>query len=186
MSTNVLLDSVAGVFGGVAGIVVGQPLDTLKARLQTDSQHRYRSTLHCATTTLRSEGPLALFRGVTPPSLSVALVNSILFGTYSLVSNVLRRDDAPLSIAGVTLAGSVGGAAECVVVSPLEYAKLRAQLDRRSSGPYRFLVETWRANGLRGIYRGLAIFALRDIPSFGGIILILFVCLCLKTNIDCI
>mmetsp|Transcript_941 Transcript_941/g.1539 ORF Transcript_941/g.1539 Transcript_941/m.1539 type:complete len:283 (-) Transcript_941:61-909(-) len=175
-TNNSFVDSFAGIIGGVVGIIVGQPFDTIKARLQVDVLKQYKSSFECATKTISQEGAFSLFKGVTPPCISVAIVNGVCFGTYSVVCNVLQKpDESQLSIAEVTLAGSIGGAVECLIVSPLEYAKLKIQLSHEplrvtrqpSIGPFRFLQQRWRERGVRGVYRGLAMFAARDVPTFG-------------------
>jgi solute carrier family 25 carnitine/acylcarnitine transporter 20/29 len=53
-------DFVAGLCGGVAGLVVGHPFDTIKARLQTQgvggSPIRYHGAIHCFTDIVKTEG----------------------------------------------------------------------------------------------------------------------------------
>uniref|UniRef100_A0A915L4U1 Uncharacterized protein n=1 Tax=Romanomermis culicivorax TaxID=13658 RepID=A0A915L4U1_ROMCU len=58
------LDFAAGLVGGAAGVLVGHPFDTVKARLQT--QHLggiYKGTLHCFTEIARKESFLGLYKG---------------------------------------------------------------------------------------------------------------------------
>lgn len=111
--------------------------------------------------------PLSLFKGVIPPAISVAAVNTILFGTYSLVSQLLgRSSDEELAIGEVALAGAVGGAAQLVVVTPLELVKIRAQLSKRPAKPLQTLAQIVRTQGLAAAYRGNVALGLRDVPTY--------------------
>lgn len=53
-SVKVLKDLTAGTIGGCAGIVVGQPFDTIKVRLQ--ASQRYSGPVDCLRRTVSSEG----------------------------------------------------------------------------------------------------------------------------------
>ena len=60
----------AGWAGGMAQVLVGQPFDTIKVRLQTASS-LYTSPLDCLLKSIRREGPQALYK-VSPPRYLVA------------------------------------------------------------------------------------------------------------------
>jgi hypothetical protein len=78
---------------------------------------------------VNTEGVLSLWRGLSPPVISVLIQNSIVFGTYSLTCAVLRKKhDEKLSIAEVAFAGGFGGFVQSFVISPLELAKIRVQV----------------------------------------------------------
>lgn len=51
------LDFLAGCAGGVAGVLVGHPFDTVKVRLQVQNVEKpqYRGTLHCFQTIIKQE-----------------------------------------------------------------------------------------------------------------------------------
>ena len=54
----------------------------MKTRLQTTSTARFRSAWHCLTHTVRNEGLLALWKGITPQILISLPSSTLLFGTY--------------------------------------------------------------------------------------------------------
>jgi solute carrier family 25 (mitochondrial carnitine/acylcarnitine transporter), member 20/29 len=56
----------AGGCAGVANWIVALPIDTLKSRLQTAPNGTYNGLLDVFQTLVRSEGPTALFRGLSP------------------------------------------------------------------------------------------------------------------------
>jgi hypothetical protein len=49
---------VGGTVGGIAGVLVGHPFDTIKVRLQAQSSHHpeYRGVRHCFAHIARTEG----------------------------------------------------------------------------------------------------------------------------------
>lgn len=61
---------VAGGFGGIAGIVSGFPLDTLRIRQQ---QSNAGSAFSILRNVMATEGPAALYRGMGAPLASVTL-----------------------------------------------------------------------------------------------------------------
>lgn len=60
---------VAGGFGGIAGIISGYPLDTLRIRQQQNSNSG--SALSILRRIIAAEGPGALYRGMAAPLASV-------------------------------------------------------------------------------------------------------------------
>lgn len=49
-------------FGGMSQVIVGQPLDTIKVRLQLD-QGRFKGAWDCTVQTVQKEGFFALYKG---------------------------------------------------------------------------------------------------------------------------
>ncbi|XP_052441533.1 solute carrier family 25 member 47-A isoform X1 [Carassius gibelio] len=82
--TAVLL---SGGLAGTAGWSVGTPMDVIKARLQMDGAggaRRYRGLLHCASETLRSEGPGIFSRSLGINCLRAFPVNMVVFAVYEV------------------------------------------------------------------------------------------------------
>lgn len=59
---------VAGGFGGIAGVVAGYPLDTLRVRQQSSTGG---SAVQILRRLVTAEGPFSLYRGMTAPLASV-------------------------------------------------------------------------------------------------------------------
>lgn len=101
----------------------------------------------------------------------VALVNAIIFGVYG---NIQRNSSHPESIKSHFLAGSAAGLAQSVVCSPMELIKTRLQLqsqntkNKQFSGALHCLRHIFKTEGFRGVYRGMGITALRDLPGFSS------------------
>ncbi|XP_068161559.1 solute carrier family 25 member 45 isoform X1 [Antennarius striatus] len=75
------LEFLAGSISGALGVVVGYPADTVKVRLQAQSE--YKGIFHCIAKTYTHEGLHGFFKGMAFPLLSTGIINSIVFGAYS-------------------------------------------------------------------------------------------------------
>ncbi|XP_049411798.1 mitochondrial arginine transporter BAC2 [Solanum stenotomum] len=169
---------VAGGFGGIAGIVSGYPLDTIRVRQQSCTPGSAFNILrHVAAT----EGPLALYRGMAAPLASVTFQNAMVFQIYAMLSRAFDRNvpaSDPPSYKGVALGGFGTGALQSLMLTPVELVKIRLQLQQRNildnknqmtscKGPTDVARNIFRQEGWRGIYRGLTITVLRDAPAHG-------------------
>lgn len=97
----------------------------------------------------------------------------MVFQTYALLSRAFDSCASPKdppSYKGVALGGVGTGALQSLLLSPVELVKIRLQIHNRESGqkgPLSVAKNIWRKEGLRGIYRGLGITVMRDVPSHG-------------------
>lgn len=126
-------DVLSGTIGGIAQVIVGQPLDILKVRLQTSPPGTYTGMLDCATRIVRNEGPLAFYKGTLTPLLGVGACVSIQFGVVEALkrqfstSNLRSNRSADLSYGQFYLAGGIAGLANSVVAGPVEHIRIRLQ-----------------------------------------------------------
>ncbi|TVU22961.1 hypothetical protein EJB05_32684, partial [Eragrostis curvula] len=180
----------AGGVGGMAGVLAGHPLDTLRIRLQqpppphvspgiTAARRAPASAAATLRGILRAEGPAALYRGMSAPLASVAFQNAMVFQVYAILSRSLdseRSISEPPSYTSVALAGVGTGALQTLILCPVELVKIRLQLEaaghkfRRPGahhGPMDMARDILKREGLRGLYRGLTVTALRDAPAHG-------------------
>lgn len=77
----------AGGVGGALGVLVGQPFDFVKVRMQTHGA--YTGLIDCFVRTLRHDGITGMYRGATPPVLNSFVLNAINFGAYGHGHRVL-------------------------------------------------------------------------------------------------
>lgn len=61
----------------MVGKVIEYPFDTVKVRLQTQSQ--FKGPLDCLTHGLKTDGIIGLYRGIAPPMFGAAAENAGLF-----------------------------------------------------------------------------------------------------------
>ncbi len=149
---NFAKDLVAGTVGGTAGIVAGQPADTVKVRVQTgwsppslpaaaaaasssssSSASFSGGSLRLAVHMLRHEGATSFFRGMLAPLVANAPINAIIFSVYGGLIRHAERERRHEPQRAATLveqlaAGACGGAAQCVVACPSELIKVQQQV----------------------------------------------------------
>uniref|UniRef100_A0A0D9RD90 Solute carrier family 25 member 47 n=1 Tax=Chlorocebus sabaeus TaxID=60711 RepID=A0A0D9RD90_CHLSB len=168
------MDFVAGAIGGVCGVAVGYPLDTVKVRIQTEP--KYTGIWHCIRDTYHRERVWGFYRGLSLPVCTVSLVSSVSFGTYRhCLAHICQlrygSPDAKPSKADIALSGYASGLVRVFLTSPTEVAKVRLQTqtpcpEPKYRGPLHCLATVAREEGLRGLYKGSSALLLRDGHSF--------------------
>jgi len=173
----------AGVVGGICCVYAGQPFDTVKVRLQTQTQGRiggYTGPLDCLRKTVSQGGYRALYKGSSAALASVVTENAVLFTAHSTAKDVIKSfnpdPSANLSLGQEALAGGVAGFFSSTAITPAEVIKCRLQIQDRvsSSGvantPLKYsglidaAVRIGRTEGLKGLFAGLPSVWMRDIP----------------------
>lgn len=122
-------DIIAGTVGGWAQVLVGQPLDTLKVRLQTQpSPPIYKNATNCFRQLIKQEGPKGLYRGVAPPLAGIGFCNAVMFMSNGYFRRVLQKDGSkPLTILEIGVAGSMAGSVMSFLNCPIELLKVKLQ-----------------------------------------------------------
>ena len=130
---------------------------------------QYRNMLHCMKTMIARDSIRGLYRGMSSPMLGISAINAVVFGVYG---NVQRISSNPNSYMSHFLAGSMAGATQSIITSPMELAKtrLQVQMDKigatKFKGPTQCLSYIYQCDGIRGLFRGFGATILRDIPGF--------------------
>ena len=133
--TNVVGELTAGGLAGFTGIVVTQPLDTVRIRLQNGG---YTGIFNCVKTTIQREGVRGLFKGILSPCVSVGLMNSLLFYSYAEASQFVAAHGVDnMSLPEIWLAGSMSGFVCSFITAPTELVKVHAQIKIDSKGQLR-------------------------------------------------
>lgn len=170
-------EALAGGVGGACGVLLGHPLDTLKARLQQPA-----SFIHPA-------GPSrALWRGLAAPLLTASSraclaslstltnappENALCFHAYSASASALASaapaDSDAHALWRVYVCGCVAGVATTLLVVPVDLVKLQQQTATGAAAPgtLQLAASIVRREGLRGLYRGTGVTLIRDVPSSG-------------------
>jgi hypothetical protein len=141
MAERSLKDTVASVASATTQTLVGHPFNTIKVRLQTQSQ--FSGPFDCLKKTLRTEGVSGLYRGMGSMLIGQQLTNITLFASYQNVRRLLDADgykfvgaSAPDSSASspgrawwhIPFAGCIAGIANSVVLCPVELVAIRLQV----------------------------------------------------------
>ena len=147
-----------------------------------------------AVSTARSLGVGGLCRGLGPAAFSMAPACAVRMGTYEAIKAPLLRPDTPLpQTASIALASALSVVASALVRSPLDMVKTRM---RKSTSNLPLLVMSmcrssirtvcfviteasaeggsalftlraaWGDGGVAGIYRGVGLALMRDVPFF--------------------
>ncbi|KAG8704934.1 Mitochondrial carrier protein ymc2 [Ceratobasidium sp. 423] len=180
--SNTAKDLTAGTVGGIAQVLVGQPFDIVKVRMQTAAPGTYKGVLDCAGGILKNEGPLSFYKGTLTPLLGIGLCVSIQFaaveGTKRAFVDMNKRngtggpDGTLLSSAQLLTAGAVAGLANSVVSGPVEHIRIRLQTQphhaKLYNGPWDAAKKIYRSNGIAGIYKGQNPTFLREATGYGA------------------
>ncbi|KAK4187850.1 mitochondrial carrier domain-containing protein [Podospora australis] len=172
----------AGYISGAVGIIIGNPLDILKVRLQASSSSSPSPTSSTAATTI-PKSSRSFFLGTAAPILTYGALNALLFVSYNRSEAFLNSlssgsgsGEPPKTgrnLYNTFLAGCVGGLATFFVSTPTELVKCRAQLSspsspsHRPSSSWQITKQILRENGIRGLYKGGTVTALRDSIGYG-------------------
>ena len=168
----------AGYVSGAVGIVIGNPLDLIKTRLQAGTGRGDGGITTAVSSgqslpwTKQFERWSALVRGATAPILGYGALNALLFVTYNrslALSNSGTLDEMPERPPAWSLwtAGALGGLATFFVSAPTELVKCRAQVSNPPKSSLKVTKELWRLGGLRGLYLGGGITSIRDSVGYG-------------------
>ena len=84
---KVLKDLLWGSFAGILLTLSGHPFDSIKVRMQTSSPPIGLSKW--ISTTMKKEGLLGFYRGLTPPLSTVPFVNAIVMTSYEFCKRFL-------------------------------------------------------------------------------------------------
>ena len=173
MATNTQREIIAGSVGGIFQVLVGQPFDTVKVRLQTQSPTNpiYKNVLDCVRKTVTKEGPFALYKGTLTPLLAISACVSIQFGTLDLCKKYFSQNGQELSLSQLIISGGMAGLANSVICGPVEHVRIKLQLqtgeNKLYNGPWDLLKRVGSEYGVRGIFKGQGITLWREVPGFG-------------------
>ncbi|CAG8763099.1 33326_t:CDS:2 [Gigaspora margarita] len=158
---------VAGTLAGWAQVVVGHPFDTVKVQLQTNSK-QYRNGVDCFKIIAKNEAFLGFYRGVASPLLGIGAC------TYSNFRRLIRGGDTsrPLSLRETGMAGALTGSVMAFVNTPVELLKVQLQTQKNQpsavlnpyKGVFNAAARIYAHRGISGLYHGLPITIIRDIP----------------------
>jgi solute carrier family 25 carnitine/acylcarnitine transporter 20/29 len=167
-------DFFAGYLSGAIGIVIGNPLDLIKTRIQAGPS-TVPTTLEPATPprwTKQFNTWTSLVRGAAAPILGYGALNALLFMTYNRSLSLFETGSLNSKVelpsqASLLTAGAIGGLATFIVSAPTELVKCRAQVNSPPKSSWHVTREMWRADGLRGLYMGGGITSVRDAVGYG-------------------
>ncbi|KAF8513620.1 mitochondrial carrier [Gautieria morchelliformis] len=180
--SNTVKDLTAGTAGGVLQVLVGQPFDIVKVRMQTAPKGTYTGMVQCATGILRNEGPLAFYKGTLTPLLGIGVCVSIQFAVlestkrFFAAQNLQRGRGGPdgkaYTAPQLVSAGALAGLANGVVSGPVEHIRIRLQtqpsVNPLYAGPWDAVRKIAGAHGVAGIFKGQTATFTREAVGYGA------------------
>ena len=170
-------DALAGAAGGITSVLLGQPFDLVKVRLQTTNSS---DVLRVAKNIWVHEGPLAFYKGAAVPLLGVGICVSIQFTVFhrcrqafeALNVSSPHAHEQRLSEGQAYLAGGAAGATNSIISGPVEHIRTRLQLQpygdaRLYKGPWDCIRQIVRQAGLSGLYKAYPVAFFREFQAYG-------------------
>jgi len=177
---NAVKDILSGTMGGVAQVLCGHPLDTVKVRLQTQVvvpgvPPPFNGMIDCFQKTISKEGFKGLYKGAMSPLTGAMAHNAGIFFCYGqskkIISSKTNRKIQDLTLPNYFLAGAMTGFCVNVIEGPVDLlkCKLQAQVGKgQYTGVWDCCKQLIHQRGIRGIYQGLAATTLRNVPCFAS------------------
>ncbi|XP_040571834.1 mitochondrial ornithine transporter 1 [Lepeophtheirus salmonis] len=181
MSKDAVIDFIAGSLGATACVYVGQPLDTLKVKMQA-FPNLYPNLRICFKETWNKEGVVrGLYAGTVPSLAANVAENSVLFAAYGVCQKWVAKTVGRSKVEDLTIfhngtAGFLAAFWSSFVLCPTELVKCRLQAMREVSslkglpppnvGPFLITKKILKQDGLPGLFRGLTPTFMREMPGY--------------------
>jgi solute carrier family 25 (mitochondrial citrate transporter), member 1 len=166
--------------GATEAVLIVTPFEVIKTRLQGQNvvkgeQLKYRGTVHTALTIMRNEGPLSLWKGVTPTIGRQGLNQACSFWSNNFIKKYVWKleDGQTLPAWKSGLTGMLGAIPGPCLNCPLDVVKTRlmAQESGKAAAKYKStthaITTIAKEEGIPALYKGLVPRLTRLCPSYG-------------------
>lgn len=187
-------DVIASVVGSAACVYTGQPLDTIKVRMQARPD-AFSGVFQCLRKTIAEERFTALWKGSTPALSGAVMENMVAFGVNEQLKRLFPetanpKDGHPPWWQPIVFGGATG-LFTSIVLCPADIVKCKVQVGRSlraglsgantatlSGGPTAQAIglpvlnasqmarHILRTQGIRGLFVGLGAQFARDVPFY--------------------
>ncbi|KAI1122595.1 amino acid transporter arg-13 [Nemania abortiva] len=166
---EVIEDLTYGSTAGIVGKYIEYPFDTVKVRLQSQPDHlplRYTGPLDCFRQSIKADGLLGLYRGISAPLFGAAAETSSLFlferlGREAVYASGYCSRDRVLPLSALWFTGAFAGAFTSVVLTPIELVKCKVQVPASVDGMapkvpsvMSVIRDVYKYEGVRGFWHG--------------------------------
>ena len=150
-------DATAGCCAGALGALAGQPLDTVRVRMQGPMGSQFRGPLDAIARTVRWDGVAGLFKGLAPQLVGMSSFNLIFFATFgsalrsmeerrlgtgtggsrgaaAAVPSGLVEMRAAAAYSSIYAAGTAAALVQSAVIIPSDRLKCQLQMQTRGAG----------------------------------------------------
>ncbi|KAL6728290.1 hypothetical protein Aduo_010075 [Ancylostoma duodenale] len=168
-----VIDLIAGTIGGTANVYAGQPLDTVKVKVQT-FPGLYKNWVTCLKDTYRLDGIRGLYAGTVPALAANIAENAVLFTAYGYCQKVVSVISGHYDVKSMTplenaSAGSLASIFAALVLCPTELVKCQLQAAREvghKCTPFSVCRDMMREKGIRGFFIGMSPTLAREVPGY--------------------
>ncbi|GAB0139572.1 hypothetical protein EsHS_00000221 [Epichloe bromicola] len=167
----------AGASSGALATTITYPLDLLRTRFAAQGRTKIYASLRRAVLDIkRDEGLRGFFRGIGPGLAQIVPLMGIFFVAYEGLRVRLAGLNMPWG-GGDATAGVAGSVIAKTIVFPLDLVRKRIQVQGPTRGRYvyndipeysstlRAISSIVRAEGIRGLYKGLPISLIKSAPA---------------------
>jgi solute carrier family 25 (mitochondrial carnitine/acylcarnitine transporter), member 20/29 len=171
---------IAGTASGVALVLVGHPLDTVKVKMQIATGAAPPSLATVVARIARQEGVRGFYRGFLPPLVFTGAVNTVLWGLQFSFTDAMERYGVGAGATSRAMTAAIAsGLIVSVMVTPIEGIKTRMQAAAAAGGgasgssfgassTIAVLKSTLADGGFsRGLFRGWSATALARMSNYG-------------------
>ncbi|CAH6720341.1 mitochondrial glycine transporter Ymc1p [[Candida] jaroonii] len=157
-------DITAGFVGGATQVLIGQPFDLIKIRLQTSNS----TITQVFQDVVKKEGILSFYKGTLPPLFGVgACVSLQFYGFHETKRYFESKSGKSLTWKEIYLSGAMAGIVNTPVASPVEQLRILSQSSSTKIHMKELIGDIYKNHGFKGIFRGFNITLLREIQSYG-------------------
>ncbi|GAA5916678.1 uncharacterized protein JCM6883_005865 [Sporobolomyces salmoneus] len=178
-TSSVGKELLAGTVAGWAQVIVGQPFDIVKVRLQAGNVS-YGGPVDCAKQLLKNEGASGFYKGTTMPLVGIGACVCVQFAClqagkrFFVSQNASNGFSSPSTLTPLQfyLSGAFAGLGNSLFSGPVEHIRIRLQTQPNVhpplySGPLDALRKIYRSDRLRGIYQGQGATFAREAHGYG-------------------
>jgi hypothetical protein len=168
----------AGGLSGMTATAATYPLDLVRGRIggksvDASGNKKYSGVMNVLKITVKEEGFLALYRGVTPTVVGAVPYVGIQFGTVGLLETLFPKDDTDKSnnVLRKILFGAAGGVAAGVITYPNDTVRRMMQLQGTSgttavfTGYWDCVTKVYAKHGIGRFYNGAFVNIVRMAPN---------------------
>lgn len=168
-----LNDFIAGSLAGIVQVLVGQPFDMMKVRMQTKPK-KYFGIFQTSKKILVEENLMAFYKGTLSPLIGISFSVAVQFSSNIFAKNFFMKKNERKNIQNLTLSqnmlsGFFAGFCNSFLISPIELIRIKLQTQGsvlRYNGTVDCATQIYKFDGLRGIYQGFCSSLLRECPAY--------------------
>ncbi|KAI6176534.1 hypothetical protein M3Y97_00808500 [Aphelenchoides bicaudatus] len=168
------IELTAGTLGGIANVYAGQPLDTVKVKMQTFPSF-YSNWINCMYQTFKLDGVRGLYAGSVPALVVNIAETAVVFTAYDYCQKVIahfsNKHVNDMSSLQNACAGSLAASFAALILCPTELVKCRLQAQREMnpnirSTPFKVCRHIFKTEGFSTFGKGMTPTMIRDVFGY--------------------